>query len=86
MHDRSSPVQRDTARAEAALRDGPQDKRVTTAQRLCLRDVELAQDGVLGSQDILTALRSEHWTKLLEERIRVSKVALQTNYLKSASG
>ena len=66
-------LQRDIARAEAALRDGPQDKRVTTAQRLCLRDVELAQDGVLGSQDILNVLRSEHWTKLLEERIRVSK-------------
>ena len=68
---------RDIARAEAALKDGPQAERVTWAQELCLRDTELSTDRPLGLQEKLAVTQSEHWTCLLEERIRVNKVALQ---------
>ena len=69
---------RDIARAEAALREGPQDVNITVAQRLCLRDLDFSALGRLDVQEELAVVNSSHWKSLLEERVRVSKEALRS--------
>ena len=69
---------RDIARAEAALREGPQDVNITVAQRLCLRDLDFSALGLLSVQEELAVVNSSHWKSLLEERVRVSKEALRS--------
>ena len=68
---------RDVARAEAALREGREQSRVTRAQELCLQDVELHVERSLTTSDKLAVIHSSHWRSLLEERIRVNKEAIR---------
>ena len=51
---------RDIARAEAALREGPQDVNITVAQRLCLRDLDFSALGLLSVQEELAVVNSSH--------------------------
>ena len=69
-------LMRDIARAETALREGPQGDRITAAQGLCLRDLDFSALGQLSRQEELAVTASAHWKSLLEERVRVSKEAL----------
>ena len=68
---------RDVSRAEAALREGLNQDRVTRAQELCLQDIGWHAERSLTTSDKLTVTHSSHWKSLLEERVRVNKETIR---------